>query len=89
MTIPEKDWKLMRDELIEHGKREITRRVEEMKLDELVLYTQPEAAGRLNVTTRTLADMRIPRIDLTGNGTALRYTLRALLDHLKSKEERA
>ena len=73
-------------ELTTHAKAEISSRIDEMKLEELVLFTRAELCGKFNVMPRALDELKIPRIDLTGNGTAIRYRLDTVKEFLKRKE---
>lgn len=88
MTIPDKDWEKIRELLLEHGKQEITRRINELKLEELALFTTAEVCGKLNIMPNVLSNMGIPRVDLTGNGSTFRYTLKAILEYIQKREEK-
>lgn len=55
------------------------------EIDELILYSPARAGGMLDVTPATLASMKLPKVDLLGNGKTIRYRLSTLK---KALEER-
>jgi hypothetical protein len=74
------------NEITTHAKAEINRRIGEMKLESLVFFARAKLCGRLNVMPNALDAMGIPRIDLTGNGSTIRYSLKTVLAYLDKKE---
>ena len=52
--------------------------------DDLILLSPARAGGLCDVSSRTLTESAIPKVDLLGNGRALRYRLSDLKKHFLS-----
>jgi hypothetical protein len=81
-----KQWKEVKDEVTAHAKAEMSLRIADTPLDEVILFTKAELCGRFNVLPKAIDAMDIPRIDLTGNGSAIRYSLASVKAYLAAKE---